>query len=53
MDHMMDVNICNQNSVNDIEIVLSEYYEADWLKKLNKVEPRRGNIGRNKLSTYN
>ncbi len=49
MDHVMDVNICNQNSVSDMEIVLSEYYEADLLK----VEPRRGNIGRNKLKTYN
>ncbi len=33
--------------------MLSEYYEADWLKRLNKLEPRRGNIGRNKLRTYN
>ncbi len=53
MDHMMDIDTCNQCSVNDMEIVLSEYYEADWLKWLNKVEPRRGNIGRNKLRTYN
>ncbi len=49
----MDIDTCNQNSVNDMEIMLSEYYEADWLKRLNKVELRRGNIGRNKLRTYN
>ncbi len=36
-----------------MEIMLSEYYEADWLKRLNKVELRSGNIGRNKLRTYN
>ncbi len=53
MDRMMDIDTCNQNSVNDMEIVLSEYYEADWPKRLNKVESRRGNIGRNKLRTYN
>ncbi len=35
-----------------MEIVLSEYYEAEWLTWLNKVEPRKGNIGRNKLRTY-
>ncbi len=49
----MDVDICNQNSVNDMEILLSENYKADLLKRLNKVEPRRGNIGRYKLRTYN
>ncbi len=53
MDHMMDVDICNKNSVNDMEIVLSDYYEAGWLKRLNKVEPRKGNIGKNQLRTYN
>ncbi len=34
MDHMMDVDICIQKSVNDMEIALSEYYEADWIKKV-------------------
>ncbi len=53
MDHMMDIDTCNQNLVNDMEIVLSEYYEADWLKRLNKVEARRANISRNKLRTCN
>ncbi len=53
MDHMMDIDTCNQNSVNVMEIVLSEYYEADWLNRLNIVEHRSGNIGRNKLRTYN
>ncbi len=53
MDHKMDIDICNQNSVNDMEIVLSEYYEVYWLKRLNKIEHRRGNIDRNKLRTYN
>ncbi len=29
MDRMMDIGTCNKKSVNDMEIVLSEYYEAD------------------------
>ncbi len=53
MDRMIDIDTCNQNSANDMEIVHCEYYEADWLKRLNKVEPRRGNIDRNRLRTYN
>ncbi len=32
MDSMMDIDTCKQNSANDMEIMLSEYYEGDWLK---------------------
>ncbi len=53
MDHMMDIDICNQNLVNNMEIVLSEYYEAGCIERLNKVEPIRQDTGRNKLRMYN
>ncbi len=51
--------LCNQNYnfetrslIEDIDLVLDEYYESQWFQKVNQERAISGGQGRNKLRTY-